>query len=304
MQNNLVAKSNDLILASYALTRHEQNLLLACISQINSLPGASIVSMESRFTVTVEQVKALFYKGPTERNAYRDLKKAAEHLFERKVIIKLPNDEDLLTRFVSSVKFQPNESQVVLRFAEDILPYLTQLEANFTRYRLIDTVELTSVYSVRLYELIVSWHSKNRWSEKLDLNDFRYMMGVDNKYKQFSSLRERVIDTAIEQVTKNTNYTVTAAYGKVGREHRSVTFNFYKKGAILLTDAEGALSVDKIKRIVRSPQFVSDYNDHKLLSVEARESNEAFWAAAEKLLASEPKEFAKRPFDEYLKRSS
>lgn len=301
MQNNIVAKSNDLVLASYALTRHEQNLLLACISQINSLPGASPVSIDSRFTITVEQVKTLFYNGPTKRNAYRDLKKAAEHLFERKVTIKLDNDETLLTRFVSSVKFQPKDSQVVLRFAEDILPYLTQLEANFTRYRLVDTVELTSVYAVRLFEMIVSWHSKNRWSEKLDLDDFKHMMGIDNKYKQFSNLRERVIDTAIEQITKNTSYNVTATYEKVGREHRSVTFRFHKKGALLLTDADGVLSLDKIKRIVRSALFVADYNDHKLLSVEARQSNEAFWAAAEQLLASQPKEFSKRPFDEYLK---
>lgn len=52
---------------------------------------------------------------------------------------------------------------------------------------------------------------------------------------------------------------------------------------------------------VRTSLFIADYNDHKLLSVEARDSNEAFWAKAEELLASKPKEFAKRSFDEYLK---
>lgn len=301
MENNLVAKSNDLVVASYALTRHEQNLLLACVSQINSLPDAPAVSIESRFIVTVEQIKGLFYRGSTERNAYRDLKKAADHLFEREVTIKLDQDETLRTRFVSSVKFQPNDSQVTLRFAEDILPYLTQLKNNFTRYRLADTVELTSVYAVRLYEMIVCWQGQNRWSETLDLNDFRYMMGVEDKYRQFSNLRDRVIETAVEQINENTNYNVIASYRKVKREHRSVTFKFYKKGAISLTDEKGALSLDKIRRIVRSPQFTADYNDHPLLSVEARDSNEAFWVKAEQLIAESPKEFSKRPFDDYLK---
>lgn len=301
MENNLVAKSNDLVVASYALTRHEQNLLLACVSQINSLPDAPIVSIESRFVITVEQIKDLFYRGSTERNAYRDLKKAADHLFEREVTIKLDKDETLRTRFVSSVKFQPNDSQVTLRFAEDILPYLTQLKNNFTRYRLADTVELTSVYAVRLYEMIVCWQGQNRWSETIELDDFRYMMGVEDKYRQFSNLRDRVIDTAVEQINENTNYNVTVSYRKVKREHRSVTFKFYKKGAISLTDDKGALSLDKIRRIVRSAQFTADYNDHQLLSVEARDSNEAFWTKAEQLIAESPKEFTKRPFDDYLK---
>ena len=301
MENNLVTKSNDLVVASYSLTRNEQNLLLACVSQINSLPGAPAVSVESRFTVTVEQVKSLFYKGATKRNAYRDLKNAADHLFDREVTIKLENDEKLRTRFVSSVKFQPNDSQVVLRFAEDILPYLTQLQANFTRYRLKDTVELTSVYAVRAFELLCYWEGQNRWSETLSLDDFRVMMGVEDKYHQFGNLKSRVIDIALKQVNENTLYNVTASYKKSGREYRAVTFRFYKKGAILLTDETGALSIEKIKRIVRSKLFEADYNDHILLSVEARDSNAAFWAKAEQLLASQPKDFAKRPFDEYLK---
>ena len=36
MKDNLVVKHNDLVTASYAMTRHEQNLLLSCISQIDS----------------------------------------------------------------------------------------------------------------------------------------------------------------------------------------------------------------------------------------------------------------------------
>lgn len=67
-----------------------------------------------------------------------------------------------------------------------------------------------------------------------------------------------------------------------------------------MTDETGKLSKDKIRAIVRTSLFVSDYNDHQMLSVEARDSNEAFWAAAEALLLKEPEQFSKRPFDEYL----
>lgn len=300
MKNNLVAKSNDLIVASYELTRNEQRLLLACISQINSQPNASEITMQDEFVVTTEQMKEL-YKDSSKDNVYRDLNVVANNLFEREVKIALPDNEMLRTRFVSSVLFQPEKSQITVTFAQKILPYLTQLKKNFTRYRLADTVELTSIYAIRLYEMVVCWQGQNRWSETLDLGEFRYMMGCVGKYKQFGQLRQSVIEKAVEQINENTAYNVSVKYRKIKHTYKSVTFSFYKKGAISLTDDKGALSLDKIRRIVRSAQFTADYNNHQLLSVEARDSNEAFWAKAEQLIAESPKEFSKRPFDDYLK---
>ena len=300
MKNNLVAKSNDLIVASYELTRNEQRLLLACISQINSQPNASEITMQDEFVVTTEQMKQL-YKDSSKDNVYRDLNVVANNLFEREVKIALPDNEMLRTRFVSSVLFQPEKSQITVTFAQKILPYLTQLKKNFTRYRLADTVELTSIYAIRLYEMVVCWQGQNRWSETVDLGEFRYMMGCVDKYKQFGQLRQSVIEKAVEQINENTAYNVSVKYRKIKHTYKSVTFSFYKKGAISLTDDKGALSLDKIRRIVRSAQFTADYNNHQLLSVEARDSNEAFWAKAEQLIAESPKEFSKRPFDDYLK---
>ena len=300
MKNNLVAKSNDLIVASYELTRNEQRLLLACISQINSQPNASEITMQDEFVVTTEQMKEL-YKDSSKDNVYRDLNVVANNLFEREVKIALPDNEMLRTRFVSSVLFQPEKSQITVTFAQKILPYLTQLKKNFTRYRLADTVELTSIYAIRLYEMVVCWQGQNRWSETVDLGEFRYMMGCVGKYKQFGQLRQSVIEKAVEQINENTAYNVSVKYRKIKHTYKSVTFSFYKKGAISLTDDKGALSLDKIRRIVRSAQFTADYNNHQLLSVEARDSNEAFWAKAEQLIAESPKEFSKRPFDDNLK---
>ena len=300
MKNNLVAKSNDLIVASYELTRNEQRLLLACISQINSQPNASEITMQDEFVVTTEQMKEL-YKDSSKDNVYRDLNVVANNLFEREVKLALPDNEMLRTRFVSSVLFQPEKSQITVTFAQKILPYLTQLKKNFTRYRLADTVELTSIYAIRLYEMVVCWQGQNRWSDTVDLGEFRYMMGCVGKYKQFGQLRQSVIEKAVEQINENTAYNVSVKYRKIKHTYKSVTFSFYKKGAISLTDDKGALSLDKIRRIVRSAQFTADYNNHQLLSVEARDSNEAFWAKAEQLIAESPKEFSKRPFDDYLK---
>ena len=128
MKDNLVVQHNDLVTASYAMTRHEQNVLLSCISQIDSRKRLEEAQV---FTLTVEQARDLFYNGNDQYNAYRDLKTASERLFERKIRLQLDNDKELLTRFVQSVIFDPNAGAVNIRFATDIYPLSKRARKEF-----------------------------------------------------------------------------------------------------------------------------------------------------------------------------
>ena len=67
MKDNLVVQHNDLVTASYAMTRHEQNLLLSCISQIDSRKRLDEGQV---FTLTVEQARACFITVASQYNAY------------------------------------------------------------------------------------------------------------------------------------------------------------------------------------------------------------------------------------------
>ena len=226
MKENLVVKHNDLVTASYAMTRHEQNVLLACISQIDSRER---LEDGKTFILTVEQARDLFYNGNDQNHAYRDLKTASERLFERKIRLDIGDGKELLTRFVQSVVFDPNQGAVTLRFATDIHPYLSQLERNFTQYRLVNIVQLTSIYAVRLYELVICWLGQKLYNKEFDIDEFRRLMGVDDKYSQIGELKKRVIDPAMEQINEFTDHEIRVSYRKVGRVFRFIAFSFNVK---------------------------------------------------------------------------
>ena len=78
---------------------------------------------------------------------------------------------------------------VNIRFATDIYPYLSELEKNFTKYRLANIVQLTSVYAVRPLWVahLLAWQGLH--NKESDIDDFRRLMGVDDKYSQFDSLK-------------------------------------------------------------------------------------------------------------------
>ena len=88
MKDNLVVQHNDLVTASYAMTRHEQNLLLSCISQIDSV---SVWTKGKYLPSQLSKARDLFYNSNDQYNAYRDLKTASERLFERKIRLQLDN---------------------------------------------------------------------------------------------------------------------------------------------------------------------------------------------------------------------
>lgn len=305
MQNNLVTQSNDLVTATYTMTLREKELLLACVSRIDSRvdtrKDAKVVTKQTKFTVTVQEIKDLFYKETNKDNAFRDLEKAAKSLLHRKVEIKLDGNKTLITSFISGVLFDPDGSQITVTFAEDILPYLTQLSANFTKYRLIEVSELSSTHAIRLYELIICWMGQWQHSKELALDDFRYIMGVDGKYGQFGQLRQYVIDKAIEEINKNTKYKVSVEYKKVRRSFVSLTLSFHKKSLAKLEDKKGKLSENTLSAIVRSKQFEADYNNYHRLSGEGKRDTDTFRSEMKNFITMYPEDFENKPLENYLK---
>lgn len=242
LRENLVVKSNELIEASYSLTINEQRLLLACISQIDSREP---LDSKKEFEITIERAQDLFYSEATRDNVYRDLETACKRLFERKVTIKLSDDKFLDTRFVQSVEYDIKNRLVKIQFADKILPYISELKKNFTKYRLKNIVELTSVYAVRLYELIVSWNLQNQITYKeIELDDFRKMLLLGGKYRQFKDLNLRVITPAVEQINQSTDFILEIGFRKVGRTYRFIEFKFERKKSEIEAEAER-----KVKKI-------------------------------------------------------
>ena len=201
MKDNLVVQHNDLVTASYAMTRHEQNLLLSCISQIDSRKRLDEGQV---FTLTVEQARDLFYNGNDQYNAYRDLKTASERLFERKIRLQLDNGKRVTYSVCTVCYLWPRSGGGKYPLCYWHLSIPGELEKNFTKYRLANIVQLTSVYAVRLYELLICWLGQGLHNKEFDIDDFRRLMGVDDKYSQFGQLKDRVITPALEQINEFT----------------------------------------------------------------------------------------------------
>lgn len=240
MSKDLIVKSNAVITASYHLSANEQRLILSAISQI---PKGVMVQDEEIYTVEIDDFIKL---GVHPKTAYREMREAAERLYERSIVVKVGEDviktrwvQDMgvgtgegLINLAKSFGIQPkkmpkNQHFVVLRFSKSILPYLSNLSANFTQYLKEDIAGLGSSYSIRFYELIMQF--KDTGFRKIPLDDLRELLDLGSKYPATKDLKVRVIETAINEINEKTKLNVSYKLIKTGKKFTHLEMKFKLK---------------------------------------------------------------------------
>ncbi|MCV5421297.1 replication initiation protein, partial [Escherichia coli] len=76
----------------------------------------------------------------------------------------------------------------------------------------------------RIYELLQQFRSTGE--RIIALNDFRSMLGIENKYKQFRDLNKILIKPCITELNKKSDLVVTVETIKKGRTVAALHFRF------------------------------------------------------------------------------
>jgi|SRR5690606_287678 len=225
----LVVKDNALINASYNLDLVEQRLILLAI--VEARESGKGINANDPLIVHAESYINQF---KVHRNtAYQALKDACHDLFVRQFSYQKVNDrgniEHYRSRWVSEIGYVDNEAVVKLIFAPAIVPLITRLEEQFTKYELQQVSKLTSAYAVRLYEILIGWRSTGK-TPVIELADFRKRIGIlDTEYKRMERFKTSVLELAIKQINEHTDIDVEYEQHKKGRAITGFSFSFTQK---------------------------------------------------------------------------
>ena len=229
---DLVVKDNALINASYNLDLVEQRLILLAI--VEARGSGRGINANDPLEVHAESYINQF--NVARQTAYQALKDACKDLFARQFsyqeINKRGNVENVLSRWVSEIRYIDDEATVKLIFAPAIVPLITRLEVQFTKYELQQISNLSSAYAVRLYELLIAWRSTGQ-TPVIELTEFRNKIGVlDDEYTRMGNFKDRVLNLAIAQINEHTDITVKYEQHKNGRNISGFSFSFKQKKVV------------------------------------------------------------------------
>jgi plasmid replication initiation protein len=221
-ENSMVVHSNQITRAAYRLSVVESRIILSAISRI---PRNVKPSDDALYWCTSSDLVDL---GSDPKSVYKQLREASDLLFDR--AITLPTEEGSRKfRWVQEVFYEPANGRIGLRFSKPMLPFLTEVQSAFTKYKLLDIKGLTSEYAIRLYAMCAQY-ADTHWMS-MTIKDLREALELGSKYSGLTMFKAKVLDSAIKQIneSEHTAFTVKYKLSKTGRTYTDIKFTITPK---------------------------------------------------------------------------
>ncbi len=216
-----VSIANELIKSAQGLNIGEKRLLMLAVSKLDSKAKPSIQG--ATVSISVSEMVEMF--GLNSDKAYQEAKKAAEGIMKRQIRLKSNNADSELMQWVGKSKYNSGEGWILIEFYYGLFPHLFELKSHFTSYRLSRASGLQSVYSWRLFELLMQFKKTGLLNILID--DFHHSLETPQTYHaDFSLLRARVIEPAVREIREKDGLAVQWEAKKAGRKVVSLCFTF------------------------------------------------------------------------------
>lgn len=219
--SDLVVKSNEIINGQYQLSINEMRILHSVIANIDSRKP---MSEKQIYTLAASDYRDLLSDQSFKVNIYQVMCKSAERL--RTKYVRIKNDQGYLDiNWFSWINYNNEDSIITMKFNPDIFQYVSEIKKNFTAYQLKDLMQFKSEYTYRFYELLKEY--KEFGSRKLMVDEIRYKLGLENKYKTTALLKTWVIDPVINDLKSRSDINIIAVTPiKEKRKIIAYTFTF------------------------------------------------------------------------------
>lgn len=186
--NLVVRYRNAINRAAHFLDVIEQRIILTAIAQV----PAGEVTDEKLYSVSASDLVEL---GSNQTKVYGQMKDAVKSLFDRYLTLTVEDGKRRRTRYfrwVQTVDYADNEARIYLRFSKDLLPFISDIQQEFTRFNLIDLAGIRSTYAIRLYSLLMQFRDTGKLVIKVD--DLRQRFELGDKLARYNHLKTKVIN--------------------------------------------------------------------------------------------------------------
>ena len=228
MSKDLVVKANRLNQAFQVLTLAELHIVQLAI--VDARETGTGLSTNTPLRIDAKRYAEVF--NTTRQNAYQRMKEAEETLFNRRFSFYDESGKLIKSRWIQQVRYLDDEGAIELVLTLAVVQGISRIDGVkefFTQYLLSQTSQLNSVYSARLYELLVQWRSAGK-VPMIELVSFREQLGIGvNEYQRIDHFKARVLDSAVKEINEKTDIKVDYEQYKKGRSISGFSFKVKSK---------------------------------------------------------------------------
>ena len=215
-------------------------LAVSCIDTEN-LPENNTVYLSNKELFSFFEVSS--------SSKHSQFKEAIEFM-QKQAYVKIKSNKALGIEYESIVpipyvKWNDYSDEVTIQFSEHIMPYLINLKAEFTQYKISELQKLNSKYSIILYRwLSMNYNQYEHYSVKggrraeqveayrnpsITVKELREITDTINEYKAMTNFTRKILKEPLEEINAHTSFNVSYEKKKGGRSIDSIVFHIEKK---------------------------------------------------------------------------
>ncbi|MCQ2740360.1 MAG: replication initiation protein [bacterium] len=256
-----------LVVQANELVRSKQDELSLLESKLVRLAISQVLKESADFKTYRCGVSELAkYFGISAQNIYNEMKYLARDLMKKNIYIrdgtvdKQGNPNFKILHWIDYAEYKDGFFE--FRLSENLKPYLLGLKQLFTAYEYGSIIELPTAYSIRLYEILISWKNSGITREEstkqtlIKLDEDEILFSIDylrdyfnckDKYANTGDFIKYVIEYAINGINENSN--IQLSFRRI-KEGRSIKYLVFKFGFEFPPDEEIDNRVKKSREIV------------------------------------------------------
>ena len=224
-EEEVVVKANQLVMGQIDWSLWEYRVFVAHVAQIKK----EDTGFEKQ-RVHVRELRDM--TKTTSQNLYERGKDLADRLTDKKIRIEDVREKGKrrygAINVYASCVYEEAEGAIVGRFTEEMRPFLLQLRKQFTMYYKRHALALSSLYAIRLYEIIKRYEYRGQF--QLTVDEIRTIFNLKDKYRRFCDLKRRVIDQAKSEIDDQADVTFEYEVIREGRSPVAVDFSIRPNG--------------------------------------------------------------------------
>ena len=243
IEKRKIVEHNDLITSVAKMDKTPLKIFELAVSCIDTenLPKDNIIYLSKAELFTFFKVD--------DKDKHGRFKKAIEKMQEQ-AFFEIKEEKNKGFKFrrilpIPTVEWTDYDDKVMIRFNQDIMPYLIELKQNFTKYALSEIMELNSKYSIILYKwLSMNYNQYEHYSVKggrraeqvegyrnptITVKELRVITDTVKDYPRFTNFESYIIKNSLKEINAHTSFNVTYDKIKKGRSIDSIVFHIEKK---------------------------------------------------------------------------
>jgi plasmid replication initiation protein len=221
-----VNMSNQLIRTAQGLSLAEKRVVSICMAKLDSV---RLDNGRYKFSITAQEYGETF--GVTDQAGYMQLKDVGKRLMHRVAQHVEEGRRGKVIRrwvWVAATEYHEGEGYITLTFNHEMTPHLFMLRKEFTSYKLKHAVALRSIYSWRLFELLMQF--KGTGILRISVEDFCHAMEApETARNNYAELVRRIIGPAVKELIEKDDMLIEWQGTKTGgRKVTGLEFRFEK----------------------------------------------------------------------------